>query len=251
MVPTGPPFEPSSAACSPTRSPENWSRSNPRAGRSRPRWAGSCGCGTPPAGARSATPPARHHDHITPHAAGGPTSIDNGQGTCALCNQKERHLHHVTRETGDPDDPGAVTGTGETGASGDTGPGRSGRPGHRVTWTSRNGTTRTTTPTRLTPPATTPAQATAPRERSGAPRPPAQPEPGRPEPGRPEPGRPARPTTPVAPKAPPRGTALPEHLPPGVHRGTSHRDTRPRRSPGIRHRRGSSSDGDEDDSTDP
>src|SRR5699024_10158505 len=85
-------------------------------------------CGTPPAGARSATPPARHHDHITPHAAGGPTSIDNGQGTCALCNQKERHLHHVTRETGDPDDPGAVTGTGETGASGDTGPGRSGPP---------------------------------------------------------------------------------------------------------------------------
>ncbi len=30
--------------------------------------------------------PIRHIDHIAPHARGGPTSLDNGQGLCAACN---------------------------------------------------------------------------------------------------------------------------------------------------------------------
>ncbi|MFE7504328.1 HNH endonuclease [Promicromonospora sp. NPDC057488] len=46
--------------------------------------------------------PIRHTDHITPHAQGGPTSLDNGQGLCARCNhakqapgwhQKTTHLN--------------------------------------------------------------------------------------------------------------------------------------------------------------
>lgn len=31
----------------------------------------------------------RHSDHIRPHAEGGPTSLENGQGLCAMCNGKE------------------------------------------------------------------------------------------------------------------------------------------------------------------
>lgn len=31
--------------------------------------------------------PIRHIDHVRPHAAGGPTSADNGQGLCQTCNQ--------------------------------------------------------------------------------------------------------------------------------------------------------------------
>uniref|UniRef100_UPI001885DA40 HNH endonuclease n=1 Tax=Cumulibacter manganitolerans TaxID=1884992 RepID=UPI001885DA40 len=31
--------------------------------------------------------PIRHLDHIQPHAAGGPTTIANGQGLCQRCNQ--------------------------------------------------------------------------------------------------------------------------------------------------------------------
>ena len=30
--------------------------------------------------------PIRHIDHIEPHARGGATTIDNGQGLCAACN---------------------------------------------------------------------------------------------------------------------------------------------------------------------
>ncbi len=30
--------------------------------------------------------PIAHSDHVTPHAEGGPTSFDNGQGLCAACN---------------------------------------------------------------------------------------------------------------------------------------------------------------------
>ncbi|WP_084468075.1 HNH endonuclease [Promicromonospora sukumoe] len=46
--------------------------------------------------------PIRHADHVTPHAEGGPTSLDNGQGLCARCNhakqapgwaQKATHLN--------------------------------------------------------------------------------------------------------------------------------------------------------------
>lgn len=67
----------------------------------------------------------RQHDHIRPHAAGGPTSIGNGQGGCGICNQKEEDCQCVEVVDG---------------------------PGHRVAWTSRGGTTRTTTADRLTPP---------------------------------------------------------------------------------------------------
>jgi hypothetical protein len=34
--------------------------------------------------------PIRHLDHITPHAEGGPTSLDNGQGLCARCNHAKQ-----------------------------------------------------------------------------------------------------------------------------------------------------------------
>ncbi|PKQ21543.1 MAG: hypothetical protein CVT65_18010, partial [Actinobacteria bacterium HGW-Actinobacteria-5] len=39
-------------------------------------------CRTPWCGA-----PIRHADHVTPAAAGGPTSASNGQGLCERCNQ--------------------------------------------------------------------------------------------------------------------------------------------------------------------
>lgn len=115
--------------------------------------------------------PIRHSDHIHPHVTGGATSLGNGQGGCVFCNDKEDQPRHVTRE--------------------------SSAPGHRVTWTSRHGTTRTTTATRLTPPATTPS------------------------------GR--------------------DQLPPGVLRGTSHLDKRPRRSTSTGNKRSSTAGDDEDD----
>jgi hypothetical protein len=34
--------------------------------------------------------PVRHLDHITPHAEGGATSLDNGQGLCARCNHAKQ-----------------------------------------------------------------------------------------------------------------------------------------------------------------
>ncbi|WP_285101663.1 HNH endonuclease signature motif containing protein [Promicromonospora sp. MEB111] len=34
--------------------------------------------------------PVRHLDHVTPHAEGGPTSLDNGQGLCARCNHAKQ-----------------------------------------------------------------------------------------------------------------------------------------------------------------
>ena len=34
--------------------------------------------------------PIRHLDHVTPHAEGGPTSLDNGQGLCARCNHAKQ-----------------------------------------------------------------------------------------------------------------------------------------------------------------
>ncbi|MFI2363395.1 DUF222 domain-containing protein [Promicromonospora sp. NPDC019610] len=34
--------------------------------------------------------PIRHTDHITPHAQGGPTGLDNGQGLCARCNHAKQ-----------------------------------------------------------------------------------------------------------------------------------------------------------------
>jgi hypothetical protein len=34
--------------------------------------------------------PIRHVDHVQPHDAGGPTSIDNGQGLCVACNHAKQ-----------------------------------------------------------------------------------------------------------------------------------------------------------------
>lgn len=67
----------------------------------------------------------RHHDHVTPHSRGGPTSLDNGQDSCVHCNQKEDDALSVERVE-DPE-----------------------RPGHRVAWTGYGGTTRITTPPAL------------------------------------------------------------------------------------------------------
>ena len=47
--------------------------------------------------------PTRQLDHIRPHAAGGPTALDNGNGLCAGCNQKEsagRTAQVITDEHG-------------------------------------------------------------------------------------------------------------------------------------------------------
>ena len=68
--------------------------------------------------------PIRHIDHIRPHAAGGSTCLDNGQGTCAFCNDKEQQLASVERV------------------------GDSTVDGHVVEWTTRLGTTRRTRATR-------------------------------------------------------------------------------------------------------
>ena len=43
-------------------------------------------CRTPWCGA-----PIRHTDHVLPVAAGGPTSVTNGQGLCEQCNQVKEH----------------------------------------------------------------------------------------------------------------------------------------------------------------
>ena len=75
--------------------------------------------------------PIRQSDHIRPHAAGGHTFLDNGQGLCAYCNDKENQTTSVERDRS--------------------------KPGHRVRWTSRNGTTRTTGAARFTAPVETPA----------------------------------------------------------------------------------------------
>ncbi len=69
--------------------------------------------------------PIRHHDHITPHQAGGPTTITNGQGLCEACNYRKQH----------PDWHTTVTNTGHNG---------------------RPHTTQTTTPTGHTYPSTAP-----------------------------------------------------------------------------------------------
>ncbi|MEY8656958.1 HNH endonuclease [Brachybacterium paraconglomeratum] len=70
--------------------------------------------------------PIRHIDHIRPHAAGGETCLDNGQGACAFCNDKEQQLASVERV-------GAPT-----------------VDGHVVEWTTRLGTTRRTRAAALT-----------------------------------------------------------------------------------------------------
>ena len=72
----------------------------------------------------------RQTDHIRPHAAGGRTCLDNGQGLCAHCNAKEQQTRTVRRV------------------------GSSLTDGHTVEWISRTGTRRTTRPRALTAPET-------------------------------------------------------------------------------------------------
>ncbi|GAB4097531.1 HNH endonuclease [Brachybacterium horti] len=80
--------------------------------------------------------PVRQYDHILPVAAGGPTTLANGEGLCARCQRKEEDAVSVERE---PVEPGLA----DVGA------------GHHVTWTSASLTRRTTTPTRFTAPVPT------------------------------------------------------------------------------------------------
>ncbi|WP_440459994.1 HNH endonuclease [Rhodococcoides corynebacterioides] len=47
--------------------------------------------------------PIRHHDHITPHEDGGPTTADNGLGLCAACNLAKQGDGWTTTRTDDPD----------------------------------------------------------------------------------------------------------------------------------------------------
>lgn len=70
----------------------------------------------------------RQCDHVRPHASGGATSLDNGQGLCAYCNAKEQQARSVQR-VGDP-----------------------AADGHAVEWVSRTGTRRVSRPPALTTP---------------------------------------------------------------------------------------------------
>ena len=109
--------------------------------------------------------PIRHIDHIRPHAAGGSTCLDNGQGACAFCNDKEQQLASVERV------------------------GDSGDDGHVVEWTTRLGTRRRTRAASLThrvepsdpmsgeQNAQPPTDATAPQEPGDSPDPTAPQEP--------------------------------------------------------------------------
>ncbi|RKT78352.1 HNH endonuclease [Terracoccus luteus] len=58
--------------------------------------------------------PARHIDHVTPYADGGPTSASNGQGLCVACNLTKEHPD-LTSTTLPPDRRGADRGTGRSG----------------------------------------------------------------------------------------------------------------------------------------
>lgn len=61
-------------------------------------------CRTPWCGARI-----RHYDHVVEHAAGGPTSADNGQGLCETCNHAKQAPGWRARPVnGPPDDPHRV-----------------------------------------------------------------------------------------------------------------------------------------------
>ena len=91
----------------------------------------------------------RHHDHIQPVAAGGPTSLDNGEGLCAHCNTKETSTAAVERVAGQD------------------------AAGHQVRWTGHSGRSRITTPTPLIwprrpePPPSKPPPQRPPPERDG------------------------------------------------------------------------------------
>ncbi|RKT79712.1 5-methylcytosine-specific restriction endonuclease McrA [Terracoccus luteus] len=63
--------------------------------------------------------PARHIDHVTPHADGGPTSAANGQGLCVACNLTKEHPD-LTSTTLPPNRHGAGGRTGRNTHSGHT-----------------------------------------------------------------------------------------------------------------------------------
>lgn len=46
--------------------------------------------------------PIRHADHVTAHASGGPTSLQNGQGLCAACNYAKENpgWRHASQQDG-------------------------------------------------------------------------------------------------------------------------------------------------------
>ncbi|WP_394216511.1 HNH endonuclease [Brachybacterium vulturis] len=89
--------------------------------------------------------PIRQIDHIQPHASGGRTCLENGQGLCAHCNGKEQQTRSVRRVES------------------------AGADGHAVEWISRAGTRRTTRPRAVTRPQRPPRSvipAASPRRRS-------------------------------------------------------------------------------------
>ena len=96
---------------------------------------------------------ARQHDHVHPHARGGPTSASNGQELCAHCNGKEQQLARVetigaAAEHADP--PGGAAQQRppeERRPSVEHGP-----PAHRVAWIGHSGVTRVTGPRPLVRP---------------------------------------------------------------------------------------------------
>jgi hypothetical protein len=126
----------------------------------------------------------RQIDHILPHAQGGETSADDGQGLCAHCNSTKELLGTVER-IGEETDP------------------------HRVHWRSKLGRTATVSPSPLTglPPG-------IPREGPG----PVSAAPGASPPGRPEPSVPPgrAPAAITAPEDDP-SDGEPARLPP-IHR---------------------------------
>jgi hypothetical protein len=101
--------------------------------------------------------PIAHLDHITAHAAGGPTSADNGRGTCVRCNlTKEISGWRAAVTTAPP--PGPQTTAREEGRTEDAArPGPAPPPITRASVRSQPRTITITTPTGHRYPAYTPA----------------------------------------------------------------------------------------------
>ena len=116
--------------------------------------------------------PIRHIDHIRPHCAGGPTCLDNGQGACAFCNDKEQQLASVER-VGDP-----------------------AADGHVVKWTTRLGTRRLTRAARLSAGGEEPQPPPSPSEGPSSAPPSSDPSSGEPPSSAPPPSAPDEPGQP-------------------------------------------------------
>ena len=67
--------------------------------------------------------PARHVDHVVPHARGGPTSANNSQGLCEACNQTKEALgwrsRVLVRSLSRKTPPGSAEGDGAEGDGAD------------------------------------------------------------------------------------------------------------------------------------